>query len=378
MAAPVCRNARPVLQSWSALSTRFRGFSSRPARTPERTAESADGAGGGGLKAEDLAEKIRKEKRDAEVEKKQQQQVPTSPLQERVQELKKLSGQLQQVHPNVLAKVLKQGLLFENENIIVANKPYGVPMDGGPNVKNNIADILPTLAKMLGGMRAEPLHICHRLDKETTGAFVLAKSEGAAEWIRKVLKTHQLERKYWALSVGVPVPSEGVIDIPIVEKEIAGPQPHFKMALSPLYRLNEGADKVTRVRPAQGAQSAVTRYGILSSTGNSALLEVQPVTGVKHQIRVHMAYGLGCQILGDHKYAHWNKLAPQKLPERMLQKLGLEQAKVRHLPLHLHLRQLILPGVEGQEEIRVICPLPKFFFGSLKKLKIKLPDKDQK
>ncbi|KAG2464617.1 mitochondrial RNA pseudouridine synthase rpusd4 [Polypterus senegalus] len=377
MAAPVCRNARPVLPRWSALSTRFRGFSSRPARTPVRPVESADGTGGG-LKAEDLAEKIRREKRDAAVEKKQQQQVPTSPLQERVRELKKLSGQLQQVHPNVLAKVLKQGLLFENENLIVVNKPYGVPMDGGPNVKNNIADILPTLAKMLGGMRAEPLHICHRLDKETTGAFVLAKSQGAAECIRKLLKTHQLERKYWAVTVGVPVPSEGVIDIPIVEKEIAGPQPHFKMALSPLYRLNEESDKMTRIRPAQGAQSAVTRYGVLSSTGNSALLEVQPVTGVKHQIRVHMAYGLGCQILGDHKYAHWNKLAPQKLPERMLQKLGLEQAKVRHLPLHLHLRQLILPGVEGQEEIRVICPLPKFFFGSLKKLKIKLPDKDKK
>lgn len=322
------------------------------------------------IKAEDLAQAIRRGK--TEINNKLQ----LSPVQKKVRELRQLTRQLQVVHPNVLAKALHRGLLFHNQELLAINKPYGVPVHGGPGVRNSISDVLPILAKMIDGMRAGPeLHLCHRLDKETTGTMLLARSEMAASRVQELFRTHQVEKKYWVLSVGVPVPSEGVIDIPIVEKEISGPQPHYKMALSPVYRLSEGGEGVTRVRANQQAHGAVTHYRVLGSSGGCSLVELRPITGVKHQIRVHMAYALGCTILGDHKYSHWNKLAPQKLPEGVLRKLGLEQSKARYLPLHLHASQLTLPGISGEGDITVQCPLPKFFTSSLRKLQIPLPEK---
>lgn len=323
------------------------------------------------FRAADLAEKIRREK--TEILNKTQ----VSPVQRKVQELRQLTRQLQVVHPNVLAKALLRGLLFQNQEFLAINKPYGVPVHGGPGVRNSIADVLPIMAKMIDGVRAESeLHLCHRLDKETTGTMLLARSEDAACRIQELFRTHQVEKKYWVLCLGVPVPSEGVIDIPIVEKEICHPQPHYKMTLSPIYRLRDGGEGVTRIQANQQAHGAVTRYKVLGSAGGCSLVELHPITGVKHQIRVHMAYALGCTILGDHKYSHWNKLAPQKLPEGVLRKMGLEQSKARYLPLHLHASQLSLPGIRGDVDITVQCPLPKFFTSSLRKLRIPLLDKE--
>ncbi|KFO94788.1 RNA pseudouridylate synthase domain-containing protein 4, partial [Buceros rhinoceros silvestris] len=270
-------------------------------------------------------------------------QVPQSPAQRRLRELILLSRQLQQVHPNVLAKVLKRETLYQNEEIVVINKPYGLPVHGGPGVKNCIADVLPILAKMLENMRAEPLHLCHRLDKETTGLMVLARSKEAAERIRLLFKTRQVEKIYWAISLGEPDPTEGIVEIPIVEKEVQSHQSHFKMTLAPNYRLSPEDGKVVKIRKNRNAESAVTRYRRLASSAGCSLLELQPITGGKHQIRVHLAYGLGCPILGDHKYSHWSKLAPQKLPAITLKRLKLEQSKARHLPLHLHGHRPPLP-----------------------------------
>lgn len=86
-----------------------------------------------------------------------------------------------------------------------------------------------------------------------------------------------------------------------------------------------------------------------------------------------MAFALACPILGDHKYSHWSKLAPQKLPERILKKLKLEQSKIRNLPLHLHARQLTVQQTP-EEEINLTCSLPKYFFQTLGLLNLTLTD----
>lgn len=116
------------------------------------------------------------------------------------------------------------------------------------------------------------------------------------------------------------------------------------MALSPLFKMNDAGDGLTKVRGHRQAQSAVTRYRVLDSSSGCSLVELQPftgekivlfgnlsqeiaaksvcwisfyficflvTTGAKHQMRVHMAFALACPILGDHKYSHWSKLAPQ-------------------------------------------------------------------
>ncbi|KAI7795003.1 pseudouridylate synthase RPUSD4, mitochondrial [Triplophysa rosa] len=336
------------------------------------TAKTANSDQKVGLKAADIARKLRSEKQKPTVINKE---VPVSPLQTRVKELKQFTQQLQSVHPSVFAKALYRSILYQDKNILVVNKPYGVPVHSVDGIRNSIAECLPLLAKITDDMQAgSHFHICHNLEKDSTGVLILAKTKEAAEHVQTLIRSHQIQRKYLVITVGVPVPSEGVIDIPIIEKEVMGPQPHFKMGLSPLFRVCE--DGVTRVRAHRQAESAVTQYRVLDGTNGCSLVELQPVTGVKHQLRVHLALALACPILGDHKYANWNKLAPQKLPESALRRLDLVQSKTRYLPLHLHSRRIVLPGVKGHHEITVSCPLPKYFTNALKKLQIPLPGKE--
>ncbi|XP_007082773.1 mitochondrial RNA pseudouridine synthase RPUSD4 [Panthera tigris] len=330
-------------------------------------------AASGTLNAQKLAEKLRSQKQE---QKTKTQPVPTNPVQRRVQELVRFTQQLQRVHPNVLAKALSRGIVHQDKDLVVINKPYGLPVHGGPGVQLCISDVLPILAKMLRGHKAEPLHLCHRLDKETTGVMVLAWEKEMAHQVQELFRTRQVVKKYWAIAVRVPVPSAGVVDIPIVEKEVQGPQQHYKMTLSPGYRMDNG--KMVRARTSRNAHVAVTQYQVLSSTLSSALLELQPITGIKHQLRVHLSFGLDCPILGDHKYSDWNKLAPQKLSVGTLKKLGLKQAKARHIPLHLHARQLVLPALGSRkEELNLVCKPPRYFLCSLRRLDLRMPSQDQ-
>ncbi|XP_054472475.1 LOW QUALITY PROTEIN: pseudouridylate synthase RPUSD4, mitochondrial-like [Anoplopoma fimbria] len=323
------------------------------------------------LRAIDLAKKVQQEKSQPQAA----EQPLLSAQQKRVMELKRFTLQLQHVHPNVLAKHLHRSVLYQDKDVVVINKPYGVPVreDGGAT---SIASVLPVLSKMMDGMKIKSdsqLLPCLRLEKETTGVLLLARSEKGVEHINNLHRNNQVQRKYWVITVGVPVPSEGVIDIPVIEREVTGSRPHYKMGLSPLFRMNDAGDGVTKVRANRQAHPAVTKYRVLDSSSGCSLVELQAFSGVKHQMRVHMALALTCPILGDHKYSHWSKLAPQKLPERVLGKLGLEQSKIRYLPLHVHARQLTLPG-SNQAEISVSCPLPKYFTQTLKQLYLTLPD----
>lgn len=325
------------------------------------------------LNAQRLAEKLRAQKQE---QKTKEMRVPTNPVQRRVQELVRFTQQLQRVHPNVLAKELSRRILHQDKDLVVINKPYGLPVHGGPGVQLCISDVLPILAKMLHGHKAEPLHLCHRLDKETTGVMVLAWEKDMAHQVQELFRTRQVEKKYWAITVRVPLPSAGVVDIPIMEKEVAGQQQHHKMTLRPSYRMDNG--KMVKVRASRDAHVAVTQYQVLSSTPSSALVELQPVTGIKHQLRVHLSFGLDCPILGDHKYSDWNRLAPQKLSAGTLKKLGLQQSKARYIPLHLHARQLILPALGSRtEELLLACKLPHFFARSLRRLGLDMPNEDQ-
>ncbi|XP_070814803.1 pseudouridylate synthase RPUSD4, mitochondrial-like [Chaetodon trifascialis] len=324
------------------------------------------------LRAIDLARKIQREKTKPPAEK-----PPLSAQQKRVADLKRFSLQLQNVHPNVLAKHLHRSILYQDKDVVVLNKPYGVPVQGDSGAMS-ISSVLPVLSKLMAGMKVKSesqLLPCLGLEKEITGAFLLARREEVVEHILNLHRNNQVQRKYWVVTVGVPVPSEGVIDIPIIEREVTGSQPHYKMALNPLFKMNDAGDGMTKVRAHRHAHPAVTKYRVLDSSGGCSLVELQPVTGVKHQMRVHMAFALSCPILGDHKYSHWNKLAPQKLPERVLGKLGLEQSKIRYVPLHLLARQLTLTGT-SHADIDVSCPLPKYFTQTLTRLQLSLPDKE--
>ncbi|XP_022368984.1 RNA pseudouridylate synthase domain-containing protein 4 isoform X3 [Enhydra lutris kenyoni] len=251
------------------------------------------------MSAQRLAEKLRAQKQE---QKTKQPPVPTSPVQRRVQELVRFTKQLQRVHPNVLAKALSRGIVHQDKDLVVINKPYGLPVHGGPGVRLCISDVLPILAKMLHGHKAEPLHLCHRLDKETTGVMVLAWEKEVAHQVQELFRTRQVAKKYWTITVRVPVPPAGVVDIPVIEKEVQGQQRHYKvgelsspgawlfcsslqlcldffwcqMTLSPGFRMEDG--KMVRARSNRKAHTAVTQYQVLSSTLSAALVELQPIT----------------------------------------------------------------------------------------------------
>lgn len=102
-------------------------------------------------------------------------------------------------------------------------------------------------------------------------------------------------------------------------------------------------------------------------------LKVFPETGIRHQIRVHLGFGLRCPILGDHKYSYVDLLAPQKLPSDILLALRVRQSKVRHVPMHLHAYVYMIPqaGTDGKN-IFIKAPLPFHFRMNMSKLKLRL------
>lgn len=98
-------------------------------------------------------------------------------------------------------------------------------------------------------------------------------------------------------------------------------------------------------------------------------MELEPETGVRHQLRVHLSEALNCPVLGDHKYSHDDKYAPQKLPQDMLERLNIKQSKVRNIPMHLHAASISIPGFgELGKELELFSPLPIFFRYTMKKL----------
>ncbi|OCT64527.1 mitochondrial RNA pseudouridine synthase rpusd4 [Xenopus laevis] len=273
----------------------------------------------------------------------------------------------------VYLRQLKSQVVREDPDLVLVNKPHGLPVHGGPSVERSVTSLLPALAKHHFGWKAEPLKLCHRLDRDTTGALILARSTEAADRVQQALREREVHKVYWALCIGTPSPREGILDIPIVEKETPGPQKHYKMALSPRFRVSkEGA--VERARVSRSAQEAVTRYRTLGAGSGASLVELHPITGVKHQLRVHLALGLNCPILGDHKYSHWGRLAPQKPPDSVLKALGITAPQARSLALHLHAVQITLPSYQGSAPIVLQCPLPYPFIKTLRSLHIPPPN----
>lgn len=215
------------------------------------------------------------------------------------------------------ARALKQMVIFEDNRVMVLNKPAGLAVQGGSSQTHHLDGMLQALA----GKGARPL-LVHRLDRDTSGVLVLAKNARIAAELGKLLQGREIEKIYWALVCGVPRPREGEVNLKIA-KGMAGDRE--KMLVD------------------EDGQRAVSRYRVVESVGKQAAwVELEPVTGRTHQLRVHMS-ALGCPIIGDMKYGcHIDET----------EALGLENV------LHLHARRIVLPAFAGGGKIRVEAPLP--------------------
>ncbi|WP_411818081.1 RluA family pseudouridine synthase [Hyphococcus sp. DH-69] len=180
------------------------------------------------------------------------------------------------------AKAIREMIVFEDDAMMAINKPFGLAVQGGTNTKQHIDGMLASLEK-----DGERPRLVHRLDKDTGGLLLLAKTRQAAQRLGDAFKGHDIEKTYWALTAGVPRPREGTIDMPIAKRMV---------------RVGEGEEE--RVVPAEGedAKKAITDYQTIDDAGNGvAFLAMRPVTGRTHQLRVHAA-AVGTPIIGDRKY----------------------------------------------------------------------------
>ncbi len=220
------------------------------------------------------------------------------------------------------ADLLRRMLLHEDPKVFVFNKPAGLAVQGGSGVSRHVDGMLEALRSKKG----EKPRLVHRLDRDTSGVLVVARTRLAAMKLAEAFRARETKKVYWALVKGVPKQSSGRISSWLVKEQ------------------TPDGDRMRVARHGEpGADHAISHYRVVEQAGNQlSWLEMEPYTGRTHQLRVHAAE-LGCPIIGDPKYfeADQNWDFPGGIQNR----------------LHLHARRILIPHPEGGM-IDVTAPLP--------------------
>jgi len=208
-----------------------------------------------------------------------------------------------------LVKDLHALVLWRDDSVIAIDKPFGLPVQGGPGITKSLDSLLD--AYRFGS--DERPRLVHRLDRDTTGVLLLARTPKAASRLASAFRSRDAIKTYWAVVVGRPHPLEGRIDAALAK------------------RAGMRGERVTVAEESDAdAAHAITDYRTIEFAGKKAAwLELAPLTGRTHQLRVHCA-AIGCPILGDAKYAGG---------AAMLEGLAGQ--------LHLHARGIVIPHPEG-------------------------------
>ena len=220
------------------------------------------------------------------------------------------------------AALIRDIIIYEDDDLFALNKPAGLAVQGGTNTFRHVDGMLPVLASKNISPR-----LVHRLDRDTSGVLVIAKNARAAAWLGKAFQSRRARKVYWGITNGVPRPGEGEIKGYVLKSE-------GLMGREIMSAVKHGTP---------GAKYARTLYQTVSEAGKrAAWVVMQPLTGRKHQLRLHMEL-LGTPIVYDPKYE-----SDREQPG------GLDEM------LHLHARSLDLPHPDGHV-ISITAPLPDHF-----------------
>ncbi|MCW3845922.1 RluA family pseudouridine synthase [Sphingomonas sp. LB-2] len=215
-------------------------------------------------------------------------------------------------------------VIHKDASAIVINKPPGLATQGGTKTHEHVDGLLDALQYELEGRPK----LVHRLDKDTSGALLLARTSRAAAYFAKSFSGRTARKLYWALVVGVPEVEDGFIDLPIAKQPGTGGE---KMHVD----MEEG-------------QAARTRYRVIEQAGaRTAWVELQPHTGRTHQLRVHMA-AIGHPIVGDGKYGLQDAFLTGGISRKM----------------HLHARRIRIDHPDGGK-LDATAELPHHFAESM-------------
>jgi 23S rRNA pseudouridine955/2504/2580 synthase len=218
-------------------------------------------------------------------------------------------------------ELLKSLTLYEDADVLVLNKPMGLAVQGGSGTTRHLDGMLEVLRDAQG----QRPRLVHRLDKDTAGCLLVAKTRFAASALAKSFRSRSARKIYWALVAGVPKPRQGRISTFLAKEE----------------REDDSFMRIAR-HGEEGASHAVTYYAVVETAARQlAWLSLKPVTGRTHQLRAHMAH-IGHPIVGDPKYfAKENWELPGGVQNR----------------LHLLARRIVVPHPRGGT-IDVTAPLP--------------------
>ncbi|MCV3273719.1 RluA family pseudouridine synthase [Roseobacter sinensis] len=236
------------------------------------------------------------------------------------------------------AKMIQSCVIYRDDQVVVLNKPPGLPTQGGSKQTRHVDGLAEALRF---GLEEKP-RLVHRLDKDTSGVLLLARTRAAAKALTASMRHKETRKIYWALVAGVPTPYLGEIRFGLVKAPGRG-------------QGGEG-EKMIAIHPREidetpGAKRAHTLYATLYRVGaRAAWVAMEPITGRTHQLRAHMAE-IGHPIAGDGKYGGSGQ-------ENMGDGWGAQLGGIISKKLHLHARMMRFEQPESGKIITVTAPLP--------------------
>ena len=240
------------------------------------------------------------------------------------------------------AEEIRAMTLFEDRDVLVLNKPFGLAVQGGSGTTRHIDGMLQAFADKDGN---RPV-LVHRLDRDTSGVLLIAKSRKMAAELGEIFRSRRAKKIYWALVEGVPKPAQGRISMFLAKGEGMGARAAKRRA----GRISSGCGSPSTAIPTPSIRSPSMRSSTRSAP-RLAWLSMRPVTGRTHQLRAHCEE-IGHPIIGDPKYNRRPVNDPARNDPLRAVPPGLEPK------LHLLARRLVLPHPRSGI-IDVTAPLPE-------------------